>query len=234
MEVSDNTIKNFESFVKLKKDVEQLKTESKTKLKLAIEKRKQVQAHLNQVSQCLKLVLHEVNQQEEQNNMHISEMVSQLETLKSGALDVKPISPSRTAEKEEDPLLSQLLSLIKESKPDMRKSLESLEEKMKKSLQNLESKLTDAVAISKSIEFQKKSKISVRLTDARRQAIPTWGLLESGFDTYWPNDNSLTPTKRDFLLLSHIVFSIQKRGSKIRSKKWIVHDKVLYQLLDYM
>jgi hypothetical protein len=36
-------------------------------------------------------------------------------------------------------------------------------------------------------------------------------MFENGFNTYWPNDISLTPTKRDFLLLSHIVCSIQKR-----------------------
>jgi hypothetical protein len=215
VEVSANTIKNFKSFLKLKEDLGQLKAESETKLSLALEKRKEVQTHLNQVTQCLKLILHEVNQQEEKNNVLICEMVSQLKEVKH-VLDVKS---SSTQGKEEDPLLSQLLSLINESKPEMRKNLESLKEKMKKSLRTYETKLADAVAMAKSVQFQKKSKISVRLTDANKQTIPTWGLLESGFDTYWPNDTSLTPTKRDFLLLSHIVFSIQKRGSKIGYKK---------------
>ncbi|EFX82229.1 hypothetical protein DAPPUDRAFT_241450 [Daphnia pulex] len=217
VEVSANTIKNFESFMKLKEDLKNLMAEGETKLSLAIEKRKEVQAHLHQVSQCLKLVLHEVNQQEEQNNTLLCEMISQLEPSNKVS-DEKPISPS-TEVKEEDPHLSQLVSLINESKPEKRKNLEVLKEKMKKSLQLCESKLADAVALAKAVQFQKKCKISVRLADSKKQPIPTWGLLESGFDTYWPYDNSLTPTKRDFLLLSHIVFSIQKRGMKIRSKK---------------
>jgi hypothetical protein len=218
VEVSANTIKNFESFMKLKEDLKNLMAEGETKLSLAIEKRKEVQAHLHQVSQCLKLVLHEVNQQEEQNNTLLCEMISQLEPSNKVS-DEKTISPASTEVNEEDPHLSQLVSLINESKPEKRKSLEVLKEKMKKSLQLCESKLADAVSLAKAVQFQKKCKISVRLADSKKQPIPTWGLLESGFDTYWPYDNSLTPTKRDFLLLSHIVFSIQKRGMKIRSKK---------------
>jgi hypothetical protein len=42
--------------------------------------------------------------------------------------------------------------------------------------------------------------------------------LEKGFTTYWPSDTSLSPTKRDFLLLSHIVFSIHKRGAKLNKQ----------------
>jgi hypothetical protein len=56
-----------------------MRDQGQTKLALAIAKRKEVQADLNQVSQCLNLVLHEVNQQEEENNIILVEMISLLE-----------------------------------------------------------------------------------------------------------------------------------------------------------
>jgi small nuclear ribonucleoprotein (snRNP)-like protein len=77
--VTGNTIKNFESLLKLRDELKKMRDQGQTKLALAIEKRKEVQAHLNQVSQCLNLVLHEVNQQEEENNIILVEMISLLE-----------------------------------------------------------------------------------------------------------------------------------------------------------
>jgi small nuclear ribonucleoprotein (snRNP)-like protein len=79
IDVTGNTIKNFESLLKLRDELKKMRDQGQTKLALAIEKRKEVQAHLNQVSQCLNLVLHEVNQQEEENNIILVEMISLLE-----------------------------------------------------------------------------------------------------------------------------------------------------------
>lgn len=189
-----------------------MRDQGQTKLALAIEKRKEVQTHLNQLSQCLKLVLHEVNQQEEQNNILLVEMISELEA--SSPCLHQPLDPE--IPQEEDPLLSELISLVDDSNPE--DSLDILKEKMKKSLLSCESKLADAVAVAKTLQYQKKSTISVWLTDPRNQSIPTFDWLEKGFTTYWPSDTNLTPTKRDFLLLSHIVFSIQKRGKKLNKQ----------------
>ena len=208
IDVTGNTIKNFESLLKLRDELKKMRDQGQTKLALAIEKRKEVQAHLNQVSQCLNLVLHEVNQQEEENNIILVEMMSLLES-NSPCLR-RTLNPETSGGQDEDPLLSELISLVDDSNPE--DSFDTLKEKMKKSLQLSESKLADAVAVAKTIQHQKKCRISVWLTDPKNQIIPTWDLLENGFNTYWPNDISLTPTKRDFLLLSHIVFSIQKRG----------------------
>lgn len=49
--------------------------------------------------------------------------------------------------------------------------------------------------------------------------IPTWGLLDGGFNINWPKDVPLTPTRRDFLLLSHVISSIQKRNRSDHNNK---------------
>jgi hypothetical protein len=205
-----NTIQNLESLLKLRDELKKMRDQGQTKLALAIEKRKEVQKHLHQISQCLNLVLHEVTQQEEKNNILLVEMISLLEA--SSLRLHPPLNPEISGGQDQDPLLSELISLVDGSNPE--DSFSTLKEKMKNSLQSCEGKLADAVAAAKTIQNQKKSRISVWLTDPHNQEIPTWDLLENGFNTFWPNETSLTPTKRDFLLLSHIVFSIQKRGVK--------------------
>ncbi|XP_046448000.1 uncharacterized protein LOC124196810 [Daphnia pulex] len=212
IDVTAKTIKNFESLLKLRDDIKKMRDQGQTKLALAIEKRKEVQTHLDQLSQCLKLVLHEVNLQEETNNILLVEMISELEA--SSPCLHQPLNPE--IPQDEDPLLSELISLVDDSNPQ--DSFDTLKEKMKKSLLSCESKLADAVAVAKTLQYQKKSKISVWLTDPRNQTIPTFDWLEKGFTTYWPSDTNLSPTKRDFLLLSHIVFSIQKRGAKLNKQ----------------
>jgi cell fate (sporulation/competence/biofilm development) regulator YlbF (YheA/YmcA/DUF963 family) len=212
IDVTAKTIKNFESLLKLRDDIKKMRDQGQTKLALAIEKRKEVQTHLDQLSQCLKLVLHEVNLQEETNNILLVEMISELEA--SSPCLHQPLNPE--IPQDEDPLLSELISLVDDSNPQ--DSFDTLKEKMKKSLLSCERKLADAVTVVKSLQYQKNSKISVWLTDPRNQSIPTFDWLEKGFTTYWPSDTSLSPTKRDFLLLSHIVFSIHKRGAKLNKQ----------------
>lgn len=216
IDVTANTIKNFESLLNLRDDLKKMRDQGQTKLALAIEKRKEIQTHFQQLSQSLKLVLHEVTVQEDQNNLLLVEMISQLEANSPQLRSRLSSSEMITGQDDQDPILSELMSVVDGSKPE--DSFEILKEKMKKTLQSYESKLAEAVAMAKSITYQKKSIISVWLTDSNNQAIPTWDLLESGFNTYWPNDTCLSPTKRDFLLLSHIVFSIQKRGQKINKQ----------------
>ncbi|KAK4026478.1 hypothetical protein OUZ56_015474 [Daphnia magna] len=216
IDVTANTIKNFESLLNLRDDLKKMRDQGQTKLALAIEKRKEIQTHFQQLSQSLKLVLHEVTVQEDQNNLLLVEMISQLEANSPQLRSRLSSSEMITGQDDQDPILSELMSVVDGSKPE--DSFEILKEKMKKTLQSYESKLAEAVAMAKSIMYQKKSIISVWLTDSNNQAIPTWDLLESGFNTYWPNDTCLSPTKRDFLLLSHIVFSIQKRGQKINKQ----------------
>ncbi|KAI9563447.1 hypothetical protein GHT06_010910 [Daphnia sinensis] len=216
IDVTANTIKNFESLLNLRDDLKKMRDQGQTKLALAIEKRKEIQTHFQQLSESLQLVLHEVSVQEEQNNILLVEMISQLEANSPHLQSHLLSSGMIPGQDNQDPLLSELMSVVDGSKPE--DSFEILKEKMKKTLQCYESKLAEAVAMAKSITYQKKSKIAVWLTDSNGQAIPTWDLLESGFNTYWPNDTSLSPTKRDFLLLSHIVFSIQKRGQKINKQ----------------
>lgn len=206
IDVTANTVKNFESLLKLRDDIKKMREQGQTNLAMAISKRKEVQAHLTQLSLSLNMALNEVNQLEDQNNMQLMEMVSQLEAS-SSHLKSSLLSTSRG---QEDPLLSELISLVDDSQPE--DSLDTLKEKMKKSIQSSEFKLGAANALMSKLMYQKKCRISVRVADSKNQPVPTWDLMENGFNTYWPGETSLTPTKRDFLLLSHIVFSIQKRG----------------------
>jgi hypothetical protein len=68
-----------------------------------------------------------------------------------------------------------LISLVDDSNPE--DSFDTLKEKMKKSLQLNESKLVDAFAVAKTIQHQKKCRISEWLPDPKNQIIPTWELL---------------------------------------------------------
>ncbi len=224
IDVTTNTIKNFESLLKLRENIKKMRDEGQTKLALAIEKRKEIQAHLTQVSLSLTMALNEVKKQEEINNLRLVEMVSQLE---GSSPHLRPVSKNQT-EGQEDPFLMELISLVDDAKPE--DSIETLKEKMSKSVQSCERKLSLATDMAKELKDQKKSRISVRVTDDKNKSVPTWELLESGFNTYWPGDTSLTPTKRDFLLLSHIVFSIQKRGMNINKQHSTLLDEPSQQL----
>ncbi|XP_057376808.1 uncharacterized protein LOC130698043 [Daphnia carinata] len=227
IDASATTIKNFESLLNLRDDLKKMRDQGQTKLALAIEKRREIQTHFQQLSQSLKLVLHEVTVQEEQNDLCLVEMISELEA-NSPQLKSRPLSSEMiSGEDDQDPILSEIMSVVNGSKPE--DSFEILREKMKKTLHLYESKLAESVALSKSITYQRKSNISVWLTDSKDQVIPTWDLLETGFNTYWPNDTSLSPTKRDFLLLSHIVFSIQKRGQKMNKQTNLDCPSVTYK-----
>ena len=225
IDVTTSTIKNFESLLKLREDMKRIKDEGQTKLALAIEKRKEIQGHLKQVSQSLKVALGEVKQQEEINNLRLVEMISQLEGSNP---HLKPHQVT-AAEGQEDPFLTELVSLVDDSNPD--DSIDTLKEKMANSIQSIERKLSLANEMATELTRQKKSRISVRVVDSKNQTIPTWELLESGFNTYWPGEISLTPTKRDFLLLSHIVYSIKKRGSNVGHQKGSIDDPIDEQFL---
>lgn len=185
-----------------------MKEQGQNNLALAIEKRKEIQAYLTQLSLSLNMALAEVNQQEDENNTQLMEMVSLLESSSSHLNSIVPAQ--KISRGHEDPLLSELISFVDDSKPE--DSLETLKEKMKKSIKVSEQRLATATAMASKLQNQKKSKISIRVTDSKNNPVPMWDLLTSGFNIYWAGETSLTPTRRDFMLLSYIVFSIQKRG----------------------
>ena len=196
VDVTSSTIKNFESLLKFRDDIKKKKEEEQTKLVLAIEKRQEIQDHLAQVSESLKMALDEVKQQEEVNNAHLVEMISQLERSISNPHQV-------AAEGQDDPFLMELVSL-NNFDPD------KLGEKVAKSMQAMERKLAVATEMA-TILTEQKSRILVRVVDSKNQ---TGHMLECGFNCYGPDETRLSPIKRDFLLLFHIVYSIKNRGSK--------------------
>ena len=214
-------VKNFESLLKFKDDVKKMREEGQTKLAMAIEKRKEIQVYLTQVSQLLKMALSEVNQQEEINSVRLVEMTSLLEGSNPHL---------KTAEDQWNSFLTELLSIMTDiSNPD--DSVDTLGEKMANSFQSIERQLTVATEMVAELENLKRSQLSVLVGDSKNQMTPTLELLENGFNTYWSREtSSLSPIKRDFLLLSHIIYSIKKRGSYDHEKGWALLDEPSEQL----
>lgn len=170
---------------------------------MAIQKRKQIQSHLCQVSKSLEMALNDVKQQQDNNNLLLVEMASLMDSSAN-------LNPPIKRNPATDPLLDELIQLVDGSDPD--DSLETLREKMAKSIDSGRKRLAAAESAAKKLIRQRKTRIAVRLTDEKNHPVAAWGLMEQGFNTHWPEETSLTPTKRDFLILSHTVFSIQQRG----------------------
>lgn len=207
IDVTADTVKNFESLLKLRDDIKNMRDQSQTNLALAIEKRKQVQIYFEELSLSLQMALDEVNLKQDHNNVQLVEMISQLE---AGGSHLQSVSlHSSSDSRHEDPVLAELISLVDDANPE--DSLETLKEKMKKSVQSSEEKLTNATKTATEILDQRKSKIVVHLIDADNRSIPISALFESGFNIDWPEKTSLTTVKRDLIILSHILHSNRNR-----------------------
>lgn len=85
IDMSAVSLKNFEALLTLRNDLKKKVEEGQTKLAEAIEKRREVQNYLSQVSKALKMLTAEVDGLKEDNNIFLAELVSLLEgqTLQS-------------------------------------------------------------------------------------------------------------------------------------------------------
>ena len=192
IDMSTVSLKNFESLLTLRHDLHQKIEEGQTKLAEAIEKRREVQDYLSQVSKALKLFSSEVDGLEEENNLLLTELVSLLE----GPTD------------ENEPCLSELVTLLEDCSGD--DTIESLREKLSSEYRpKYEDKLTLTNARAAELEEQKKTKILVSLLDEANNPF----LVMEGFKTDWPVNESMTSDQRNLLLLSHVIFSINNKHS---------------------
>ena len=186
-----------EDIASLKSDLMKLKELSQSKLAQAIDKTKEVQCHLDLVLKSLKMSERDVKEMYDHNSALLSEMTAMMEAKKASP-------PPQSVG------MAELLALVEDSKAD--DSHDTLRRKMQTSVDKCDEKLARASQKVVDLQKQKKTRIAVRLYDEKNQVIPTWGLLDGGFNICWPRDAPLTPTRRDFLLLSHVVASIQKRN----------------------
>ena len=200
IDMSSVSLKNFEALLSLRNDLERKVKESQTRLVEAINKRREVQDYLTQLSKALKLFTTEVDCLEEENNLLLAELISLLEGHKSS---------SSSGQGREEPCLSELVSLFDDC--SSQDTIETLREKLdKKYKPQYEEKLTLTADRFTELKKQKKTRITISLLDETNNLIPTCKLFRDGFSLDHPGSASMT-TKIDLLLLSHIAHSINTR-----------------------
>ena len=189
IDMSSVSLKNFEALLTLRNDLRKKLEEGQNKLAEAIEKRREVQGYLSQVSKALKLFTTEVDCLEEENNLLLVELISLLEA----------------GTNQDATGLSQLVPLFDDC--NSQDPLKTLREKLNlKYRPQYEDKLILAANRSAELEKQKNTKITVSLLEETN--ISLLDSLKEGFTTDWPLDTPLTSAQRDLLLLSHIIFTI--------------------------
>ena len=98
-----------------------------------------------------------------------------------------------------------------------KESIEILRNKLRTKCRELHSdKLKSAAVVAEEIGKQKKIKTVVRLLGEANKPIPCWKTLEDGFTVKW-EEQSMTPLKRDFVLLSHLSHAVNKRNNQNNS-----------------
>lgn len=173
--IRGSTLKEAEDLQKLVKDIP-------VKKALAIQKRKQVQAHLNSLMQSLKQVEDGLKDQMVKNDLHLAGLMS-LDDMGYCGL------PQENNE----------LTVVT-----------AMETATKIALQCEES-LTDVNRIIDNFDAHKRIRILLNLKNAENQAIPTFSLFQDGFYSNWSTSENLSSTDRNLMVLSHLVFSILKR-----------------------
>lgn len=161
------------------------------KKSLAIQKRKQVQAHLNFLMQSLKQVEDALKDQIVKNDLHLAGLMS---------LDDKGNIGFPSENKEPT------VSMVKET--------------VNKVALQCEESLTEVTKIVEQYELHKRVRILLELRNPENQVIPTFSLFEDGFYSNWSTTENLSTTDRNLMLLSHLIFSILKRwniGLKVKS-----------------
>lgn len=204
--VTASTMKNLEAFLSLKEELESLKTKGADKLALAIQKRKEIEEHLNLLIKSVTATLEGIQDLQDENNLLMTELVSMLEgsTLSAGS----------SSEDSKDFFLSELSSIIGDANPN--DTVETLKLKLNKSTELCEQSIRVASAAASNYERCKKMRITVNLFDEENRRLPTCPFFEDGFRLMNTNGadslaNVGQPVRQDLLLLSHVVFSLLRK-----------------------
>ena len=145
------------SWLSLRANLRKAIEKNQNQLADGIQQRKLVQEYLNQVSQALKLLVSDVEKQEENNNFHLTEFISLLETGRNMESSISHL----------------MESLFIDSSG--KESIEILQEKLRSNCSELYSKKFKTAAIAaEEIGKQKKIKTVVRLLDEANKPIPCW------------------------------------------------------------
>ena len=206
IDMSSVSLKNFEALLTLRNDLRKKVEEGQNKLAEAIEKR-EVQDYLSQVSKALKLFITEVDGLEEENNLHLTELISLLEG-------------GQTLSTQDEPCLSEFVSLFDDCATQ--DTIETLREKLDWKYQSqYDGKLTATDLFYAELEKQKKTKITVSLLDESNNPFAFLDSLKSlrdGFTINWPVDNSQSSSQKDLLVLSHVIFAINNKRTQFASE----------------
>ena len=180
------------------------------KLALAIQKRKEVEEHLELVIKSIRAAEEGAIKCHDENNFGLVELISILETNANLGSNTFSVDKETNMPSEKNFVLSELMSLVEGSTSE--DTAEALTKKMAESIKLYEQKFTEATAVASKFELRKKTKIQIHLSDERYRPIPTCSWLEEGF-RFLPLDSSLSEpqVKQDALLLSHAVFSALER-----------------------
>ena len=170
------------STLKEAEDLQKLIKEIPLKKALAIQKRKQVQAHLNSLMQSLKQVEDGLKEQMVKNDLHLAGLMSLDENGHCG---------------------------LPQDNKDL--TVATAREMAAKIALQCEESLSDVTRIADYFDSHKRIRILLNLRNVENQAIPTFSLFEDGFYSNWSTTENLSTTDRNLMLLSHLVFSILKR-----------------------
>ena len=178
------------SWISLRADLHKKLDQSHNELANGIQQRREVQEYLSQVSQALNLFLSDVKKEEEENNLHLAELISLLE---------------ESVYQRESRMLESLFSEL-----TGQDSVAILKEKLNSKYCELyQDKLTASATQSVIVGKQKMVKTIAQQFDEANNPIPCWKLLEEGFTVRW--DQAMTPTKRNLILISYITFAANER-----------------------
>ena len=197
-----STVRNMEVFLSLKEELQTMKNKGQDKLAVAIQKRKEIEEHLNLLITTVKATMEEIQDLQDENNLLMTELVSMLD------------SNSKEDTEETKDFLSELNSIVCNSSPD--DSIETLKLKLKKSTDLCETNLQVATATASHYERCKKIRISVHLFDEEDRPMPTCNWLEDGFRLMNKDGTDGLPNteqnvRQDLMLISHTVFSLLKK-----------------------
>jgi hypothetical protein len=181
------------SWISLRADLKKKLEQSHNQLAEGVQQRREVQEYLGQVSQALNLLLSDVKKQEEDNNLHLAELISLLE---------------EDGNQRESRVMESLFNEL-----SGKDSLGVLKEKLNSKFHELyQEKLSAAATKSAKVRKQKNVKTIVRQLDGSNNPIPCCKPLEEGFIVRW--DQAMTVTKRDLILLSYTTCATNERTSK--------------------
>lgn len=206
LNLAEDTVKNLDAFVDLRAEFQSEKTKEKIKLTVGLEMRKDIQMHLNKLSQSVEAAKQQVEELQQENDLCMAEIVSKLESL----LQATEISDPQV--KTTELFLSEVASRLDDSTPE--EMVAKLKVELNKSLEMCEQSLKKTTSLSYQYDRWKKMQIAIKIFDVDGRPFPISPLLDRGFQLLTKNgsdgisDIKNPIVRQDLILLSHVVSSL--------------------------